>query len=181
MFSLKSKAKASSYEAAPLIQLREISSDAHSHPEIAGPPIFADDLDVKRPLDEEEHGVNDDNDSGQTKSTKTDSFGKDTSTKSSAYASDDIYIEDMWGELVKAQPGQAHEDQSSIKPCYIPRIPDQSIPDDIPGPSMPSLPSISAAEVTARVGNFLKRATEKFLDNVAQMQGPPRRRNPPRG
>lgn len=132
--------------------------DAHSHPELAEPPIFADDLDVKRPLvDEEESGENnvDDSDDGRTNSAKTESFGKDTSSKSSAFASNDIYIEDMWGELVKAEPGQAHQDQSSIQPCYIPRIPDQSIPDDIAGPSMPSL-SISAAEVTAKVGNFLK-------------------------
>lgn len=129
--------------------------DAHSHPELAPPPIFADDLDVKRPLDEGESGENNVDDDGRTNSSKTESFGKDTSTKSSAFASDDIYIEDMWGELVKAEPGQAHEDQSSIKPCYVPRIPDQSIPDNIPGPSMPSLP-ISAAEMTAKVGNFLR-------------------------
>jgi hypothetical protein len=37
-------------------------------------------------------------------------FGKDTAAKSAAYASDEIYVENMWGELRKATPppsGQA--------------------------------------------------------------------------
>ncbi|GJJ07716.1 hypothetical protein Clacol_001921 [Clathrus columnatus] len=184
MFSLKSKHKATAttIDSAPLIQLREINSDSHSHPELSdAPPIFADDLDVKRPL--EDYGDEDNDNDSRTDSSRggeRESFGKDTAIKASAFASDDIYIEDMWGELVKAEPGQVSQDQI-IRPCYIPRIPDQSIPDNLPGPSMsiPALP-VSAAEVSAKLGSFFKKATEKFLDNVAQMQGTPRRRNPVR-
>lgn len=37
-------------------------------------------------------------------------FGRDTAAKSAAYASDELYVENMWGELRKATPppsGQA--------------------------------------------------------------------------
>ena len=45
-------------------------------------------------------------------------FGQDTAAKSVAYASDEIYIENMWGELRKATPppsGQSHFHESTAR------------------------------------------------------------------
>ena len=36
-------------------------------------------------------------------------FGQDTAAKSAAYASDEIYVENMWGELRKATPPPSGE------------------------------------------------------------------------
>jgi hypothetical protein len=53
---------------------------------------------------------------GDTKQTET--FGVDTAAKSAAYASDEIYVENMWGELRKATlppSGQATLQGSTVR------------------------------------------------------------------
>jgi len=167
----------STSEGAPLaIQLREINNESHSHPELAETRDFLEDLntpqqqnDFQGPVD----GIEPPSDGQVT------DFGQDTVAKSVAYASDEIYVEDMWGELVRAEPGQMVGDRDRIR-C-IARIPDQSIP-DVPGQSVPSLPG-GAIEVSMQFGSMLKDAAGKIFGKVMQQMQQRQRnsyRKPPR-
>ncbi|KAF8583985.1 hypothetical protein K439DRAFT_1183697 [Ramaria rubella] len=42
-------------------------------------------------------------------------FGQDTAAKSAAYSSDEVYVEDMWGELRKAAPPPMEYGASNVE------------------------------------------------------------------
>lgn len=92
---------------------------------------------------------------GNQPTEESENFGRDTAAKAAEYASDEIYVEDMWGELVKAEPGHSVPSRRCI-----PRIPDQSIP-DTPGQPVPN-DELSPIDITVQVGSMLK-GTSDFL------------------
>jgi len=77
-------------------------------------------------------------------------FGQDTAVKAAAFAGSEIYVEDMWGELVEAEPGYVPPPRRH----GIPRIPEQSIP-YIPGQPIPDV-ELDPLGVGVQVGNYLK-------------------------
>jgi len=88
-------------------------------------------------------------------------FGQDTAIKAAEFAGSEIYVEDMWGELVQAEPGYVPPKRRH----GVPRIPDQSIP-DIPGQPIPNL-ELDPIGVGVQVGNMLKGVARRLFGKVS--------------